>query len=468
MSLALTPIPEILLLDEPISGLDMKGVNLFYKMVSNLRLNYDLTILLVSHDLNAVAKYADRMILINIRVPRTLLAFASGALLAGAGAAFQLFFRNPLAEPGIMGISSGATLGAYVQKAYASRSKKLGHERELDADPKIKADDEKRRDLILSRDYNKDGSSKHRAAIDKLSKNIDSRKKKIDPGYPKSGEAGASIRSHGIRRAIDRLTTNRMTESEDYDFTELFAGEELSEEFKLKATAMFEAAVAERVEREVQERIEFLGEAYSKYTEEIAQSAMNEQTELTEGLVEQVDGYLDYMVEQWIENNELALERGIKSELFESFMVGMKSLFEEHMITVPEGQLDVLDELNTVNDELKSKADALLAENVELKQSLKQIGRKTQIMEAASGLSDLEMDRFVTLAEGLSYVDADNFGKKLSVIRESFFDKEVASKQLIESVVSKDSYLIEETEPVQQRMDPAIAAYVSALSRTAV
>lgn len=257
-------------------------------------------------------------------------------------------------------------------------------------------------------------------------------------------------------------------ESEELDFTELFAGEELSEEFKIKATAMFEAAVAERVEREVQERIEFLGEAYSKYTEEISQSALNEQTELTEGLVERVDGYLDYMVEQWIANNELALERGIKSELFESFMVGMKGLFEEHMITVPEGQLDVLDELNTVNDELKSKADALLAENVELKQSLKQIGRKAQIMEAASGLSDLEMDRFVTLAEGLSYVDADNFGKKLSVIRESFFDKEVASKQLIESVVTKDSYLIEETEPVQKRMDPAIAAYVSALSRTAV
>lgn len=282
-----------------------------------------------------------------------------------------------------------------------------------------------------------------------------------------TGRAQASAqhkRKLSVNKAVDRLTK----ESEESDFTELFAGEELSEEFKIKATAMFEAAVAERVEREVQERIEFLGEAYSKYTEEISQSALNEQTELTEGLVERVDGYLDYMVEQWIANNELALERGIKSELFESFMVGMKGLFEEHMITVPEGQLDVLDELNTVNDELKSKADALLAENVELKQSLKQIGRKAQIMEAASGLSDLEMDRFVTLAEGLSYVDADNFGKKLSVIRESFFDKEVASKQLIESVVTKDSYLIEETEPVQPRMDPAIAAYVSALSRTAV
>lgn len=274
----------------------------------------------------------------------------------------------------------------------------------------------------------------------------------------------AANRGFNIVRAKQKIRA----ESEELDFTELFAGEELSEDFKLKATAMFEAAVAERVEREVQERIEFLGEAYSEYTEEISQSALNEQTELTEGLVERVDGYLDYMVEQWIANNELALERGIKSELFESFMVGMKGLFEEHMITVPEGQLDVLDELNTVNDELKSKADALLAENVELKQSLKQIGRKAQIMEAASGLSDLEMDRFVTLAEGLSYVDADNFGKKLSVIRESFFDKEVASKQLIESVVTKDSYLIEETEPVQPRMDPAIAAYVSALSRTAV
>ena len=307
--------------------------------------------------------------------------------------------------------------------------------------------------------YNRRLSSNAHAAAQKVKfKSRDDKAAMIDraEGYA----AKADKRNSGIKRAIEK-----QHESADYNFTELFAGEELSEEFKLKATALFEAAVEERVAELVEQRIEELDEAYSQYSEETHQSMLQEQTDLTEGLVERVDGYLDYMVEQWIKNNELALERGIKAELFESFMSGMQGLFKEHMINVPDEQIDVLEEMNSVNDELVEKANKLLAENVELKQSLKRIGRQSQIMEAASGLSDLEVERFLTLAEGLSY-DADTFDKKLAVIRESFFDRDTASKQLVESVIEKDSYLLEEAE-YKPRIEPAIASYVSALSRIA-
>ncbi len=252
-------------------------------------------------------------------------------------------------------------------------------------------------------------------------------------------------------------------EMEDLNIESIFEGEELSEEFKIKATALFEAAVAQKVSA----LEESYAQAMEQFKAEQTQAALTESEEFTEGLVERVDGYLDYMVEQWIENNELALERGIKSELFESFMVGMKGLFEEHMINVPEEQIEVLDELNAVNEELEQKADALLAENVELKQTLKEIAKQNQIMEAVEGLSELEVERFVQLAEGLSYDDVEVFGKKLAVIRESFFDKEDTSKQLIESVVTDEPIVLEE-ETAAPRMDPSIAAYVSALSRTKI
>lgn len=263
---------------------------------------------------------------------------------------------------------------------------------------------------------------------------------------------------------VDATPTEVVAPTEDIDVSAIFAGEDLSEEFKTKATAIFEAAVAQRVKAIEESYATALGE----YKAEHDQKSLTESEELVEGLTEKVDGYLDYVVEQWITDNEIALERGIKADLFESFMGGMKSLFEEHHINVPEQELEVLDELRSVNEGLESKMDEMLEENVALRKELKDIARHVSIAEAAEGLSELDTERFVELAEGLSYDTEDGFKNKLAAIRENFFQKTAENqKQLSESVVTDEPVIIEEETRAPQ-IDPSINAYVSALTRNKI
>lgn len=259
-------------------------------------------------------------------------------------------------------------------------------------------------------------------------------------------------------------------ESEEVDMSieSLFEGQDLSEEFKIKVTALFEAAVAQKVSA-IEESY---AQAMEEFKAEVSQKALSESEEIVEGLTERVDGYLDYMVEQWIENNEIALERGIKADLFESFMAGMKGLFEEHMINVPEDKIEVLESQAATIEELESKVDSVLAENVELKQVLKGIVKQNQIMEAAEGLSDVEMERFIQLAEELTYDNEEVFGRKLAVIREQFFVQSDDSKQLVESVAATavtDEPLLEEVvmpaKKADEEVDPTIAALAARLAR---
>lgn len=262
---------------------------------------------------------------------------------------------------------------------------------------------------------------------------------------------------------------SHLFESEEVDMSieQLFEGQDLSEEFKIKITALFEATVAQKVSA-IEESY---AAAMEEFTAEVSEQALSESEEVVEGLVERVDGYLDYMVEQWIENNEIALERGIKADLFESFMHGMKGLFEEHMINVPEDEIEVLESQAAEIAELEDTVDSVLAENVELKQVLKEIVKQNQIMEAAEGLSEVEMERFVKLAEELAYDNEEVFGKKLDVIREQFFSQSDDSKQLVESMsqMTTDEPLVEEVEMPKRAMsesvDPTIAALAARISR---
>lgn len=247
--------------------------------------------------------------------------------------------------------------------------------------------------------------------------------------------------------------------TESVDFSSIFAGEDLTEEFKLKVTTMFEAVVAQKVSA-----VEAtLVEAMEAIQEEMAQEALTEAAELEEGLIERVDGYLDYMVEQWMEKNELALESGIKSDLFESFMSGMQNLFTEHMINVPEDKVEILEQQAEVIDELEGKFDELLSENVSLKQTLKSIAKQNQIVEATEGLSDVEAERFMDLAEELSYDNEEVFGKKLVLIREQFFGSTKESNELSESVVSSEPLLESVKEGRKQPMSQIdkLAAQIS-------
>jgi hypothetical protein len=235
------------------------------------------------------------------------------------------------------------------------------------------------------------------------------------------------------------------------DMDALFNGEELSEEFKTKATTIYEAAVMARVKEEVA-RIE--EEFESKLAEQVEKN--------TEGLVEKVDGYLGYVAEQWMAQNEIALERGIKSEILESFVAGMKSLFEEHYIEVPEEKFDVLGEMEDKISELEEKLNEQVAANIELAKTLSEQKRLEILASATQGLTDTEVEKFNALAEELSYEDAESFEKKVQTIRENYFTKKATP--LVESVVS-DTPVEIITEEKKQQVDPTMNAYLTALNK---
>ena len=176
--------------------------------------------------------------------------------------------------------------------------------------------------------------------------------------------------------------------NESFSVDQIFAVEDLSEEFKDKVSTLIEAVIASRVADERKQ----LEVEFELAKTELAQSAISESTELKEGLVDKIDGYLDYVVEQWMENNELALERGIRGELFESFMNGMKNLFEEHHVNVSDEQLDVIEEMRSELEELTNRIDEVTEQNVELKQVIKEVERQSQIADAVVGLSDLDAE----------------------------------------------------------------------------
>jgi len=217
------------------------------------------------------------------------------------------------------------------------------------------------------------------------------------------------------------------------DVAALINGEELSEEFKTKAATIFEAAVVTRVKQEI-----------AKLEEEFDEKLAEQVESIKEGIVEKVDGYLNYVVEQWMTDNELALENGMKTEITESFIAGMKGLFEQHHIDVPEEKFDVLAELQEEAESTKAKLDEQLAANVELTKQINEMKRVAEIIEFSTDMADTDAEKFKGLAEELAYDDAESFKVKLQTIKENYFGKKATSN--ISSVVTDEPVsLTEET-----------------------
>ena len=230
------------------------------------------------------------------------------------------------------------------------------------------------------------------------------------------------------------------------DVAALVNGEELTEEFKTKAATIFEAAVVTRVKQEVAK------------IEEKFEAQLAEQVEtLKEGMVEKVDGYLNYVVEQWMTDNELALENGMKTEILESFVSGMKGLFEQHYIDVPEEKFDVVGDLQEQVDAVTAKLDEQLATNVELTKKINEMTRASAIAEATDGMADTDVEKFNALAEELSFEDVESFKTKLQTIKENYFGKK--STPIVESIVTDQPVQLDEEKSV----DPVMAGYLRAL-----
>ena len=246
----------------------------------------------------------------------------------------------------------------------------------------------------------------------------------------------------------DEQTTE--TTVEPIDLSPIF-GEDLSEDFREKATSIFEAAVIARVNNEMEKVSAALEE---KYAEEF--------TEYKEGVVEKIDAYLNYVVENYLEENKLAVESGLRSEIAEDFMSGLKALFKEHYIEVPEEKYDVISELQDKVTELEEGLNSQLENNVNLNTEVTDLRKKLIIKEMSKDLADTEASKLAKLLEGVEFDNADFYKEKVSVIKENYFPrdaivtKETAKQALIEEIAPTEFY----------SGNDVVSTYAQALSRT--
>ena len=227
---------------------------------------------------------------------------------------------------------------------------------------------------------------------------------------------------------------------------------DLSEEFKDKAATIFETAVKTRI----QEQTKILEAQYEE--------KLSAETEtVKEAMVEKVDSYLNYVVEEWMKENELAVERGIRTEIAEDFITGLKDLFKEHYIDVPEEKYNVLDDLTNQNKKLEEKLNEQIAKNVDLSKEVSSSAKSKAINEVASDLADTEKEKFEKMAENVEYDSADKFREKLETIKESYFPKskieETASKDEVDSVAANAP-----SDFTSGKSD-AMAAYTAAITK---
>lgn len=266
-------------------------------------------------------------------------------------------------------------------------------------------------------------------------------------------EYGKKIRNKrnaGISKAVDKLAKEDYTVDVSEDVAALLNGETLSEEFQAKAATIFEAAVVSRVKAEM-----------ANLEEQFDVRLQEEVETIREGLIEQVDGYLNYVVEQWMTDNELALENGMKNEILESFVHGMKGLFEQHYIDVPEEKFDIIGEMQAQIEDLSEKLDEQFAANVEMNQHLKELVRESAIEEFASDMTVMDSDKFKGLAEELVFEDEDSFKAKLQTIKENYFGKKQSAQKITERFITEET-----TGSLNEEVDvnPTMARYLRALN----
>ena len=246
-----------------------------------------------------------------------------------------------------------------------------------------------------------------------------------------------------------------LTMKEDLDA--LFTGEELTEDFKEKAGIIFESAINVRVENELEELKE-------EFTVQLEESKAEFRTELANKL----DEYLSYVVEEWMEENKLAIDSGIRADVAESFMGGLKTLFETHYISVPDEKYDLLEDLNNEIESLKGSLNEQIEKNILLKQDA-MISRCINVFnEVSNGLTDSETEKLKSLAEGLEYDSEDQFRDKLTVLRESYFDHVSESNELATEIVGDTITESVEEGASKPDLNGSMKFYSDMLTRSAI
>ena len=251
----------------------------------------------------------------------------------------------------------------------------------------------------------------------------------------------------------EEVVAEEETYDVEADVAALLEGEELSEEFQSKAKTIFETAIKTKV-AEIKEELQ----------ESYATALVEELDKIKAGLTERVDGYLEYVADEWVQENAIQVEAGLKTEMTESFLEGMKSLFEEHYVTIPEEKYDVLNSMVDKLDEMESKLNEQIDRNVALNRRLAESNADGVFTAVAEGLADTQKEKLATLAENVEFESETDYREKLVTLKESYFpSKSSAPKSTSENLseeVSTDEVISEETTPRMQ-------AYLNVLSRAA-
>ena len=306
--------------------------------------------------------------------------------------------------------------------------------------------------VVKPTDKNPDAASKAKQNTS------DPAKKSAKDGSLENDQKPKSMKEEEVEATEDKevVAEDKVEETKEVeidlsaDVKALVSGDaDLSEEFKDKAATIFEAAVKTRI----QEQTKILEAQYEE--------KLSAETEtVKEAMVEKVDSYLNYVVEEWMKENELAVERGIRTEIAEDFITGLKDLFKEHYIDVPEEKYNVLDDLTNQTKTLEGKLNDQIAKNVDLTKQVSESAKAKAIDELSKDLADTEKEKFEKMAENVEYDGADKFKEKLETIKESYFPKtkivETASKDEVDTVAAN--------APIESNTD-AMAAYTAAITK---
>ena len=249
---------------------------------------------------------------------------------------------------------------------------------------------------------------------------------------------------------IARLTAEDIDVSED--IKAIFAGMEVSEEFISKASEVYTAAVLSKVNEQL-EAVE------AKFDDSLTE----EVSTVSEELVERVDSYLDYVVEQWMEQNSVAIERGLKAEIVESFMSGLKGLFEEHYIDIPDEAVDVAEELASRNEALEEAINEEIEKNVELTAKIHEFERAMAFAEVSEGLTDTQVAKLQSLSEAVAFEDVNTYSSKIATLRESYFPSKASAAPLSESVTLDEEPVGDDV--AEKQVPVEMAAYMNAITR---
>ena len=286
---------------------------------------------------------------------------------------------------------------------------------------------------------------------DELAKAYDKMERSLYGGAHEDDEEDDDEKEESVKIASKKITKEDIDVSQDIDA--IFNSEdELTEDFKTKATVIFETAVISKV-----------NEVLAKISDSQESDLAEEKEKIAEELSTKLDDYLDYVVGSWVEENKIAIERGIRGQISEDFLSGLKALFTEHYVEIPEEKVDVVEELVSKVDDLESDLKEQTENNITLNKQIKDFECQQTFDSCTSGLTESEIEKFRDLATNVEFEDQDDYRSKINIIKENYFKQ---SSEDLSSEVNIDVDSPIEEDQTDDGTDPTMSAYVNTLTRS--